>query len=127
MIHVGQCNRACILNRMHSFEFLNVIASSPSGRPQISSSGMTFTVSRGDNVTMDCQFTANPVERIYKWQQFVGRTTLFMNTSDGHYIITPRTLSIYNITPDDANSYLCNVTNQCGSNNVAYILEVIGT
>ena len=74
---------------------------------------------------MDCQFTSNPEQRIDKWE-FLGES-IFMNTTDSHYRVTQNAFSIYNITPDDATVYLCNVTNQCGSDTVAYTLEVIGT
>ena len=49
-----------------------------------------------------------------------------MNSSDTHYTVTPNALTVYNITPDDANVYICNVTNQCDSNAIPYTLEVIG-
>ena len=94
------------------------------GHPEMSSTPMAFIVSKGDNITMDCQFTSNPEQRLYKWQ-FLGMS-IFTNTTDSHYTVTPNTFSIYNITPDDAGVYICNVTNQCGSGTVAYTLEVIG-
>ena len=96
------------------------------GRPEILSLGMTLTLSRGDNVTMDCQFTSNPLQRVYKWHLLRTSDSILLNESNNHYTVTPNTLSIYNITPDDANAYICNVTNQCGSATVAYNLEVIG-
>ena len=52
--------------------------------------------------------------------------SIFENTSDNHYTVTPTTLTIYNVTPDDANFYTCNVTNQCGTATIPYTLEVIG-
>ena len=108
----------------NSWIHLLKLSSLSSGHPEIMSSVRTFTLSRGDNVTMDCQYTSNPVERVYKWQ-FLGKS-IFMNTSDSHYMVTPSTLTVYNITPDDANVYICNVTNQCGSDHLTYPLEVIG-
>jgi hypothetical protein len=119
----GKLRRIQIINAIQFLSQLHCVLS-PSGRPEITSTNIGFTVSRGDNTTMDCQFTSNPEQRIYKWQ-FLG-TSIYQNTTDSHYIVTPNALSINDITPDDAGFYFCNVTNQCGSDTVPYTLEVIG-
>ena len=94
------------------------------GPPQIISSGAMIVRPRGDNTTLDCQYSANPLERSYKWQR--PDKIILLDTSDQHYTVTQHTLTIHNITPVDASLYTCNVTNQCGSGTVFYTLDIIG-
>lgn len=81
-------------------------------------------VSRDDNITMQCQYSSNPVQRVYKWQHHDG--SIFPNTTNTHFTVTPHTLTIHQVTPSDAGVYLCNVTNQCGTDSNAFNLEMIG-
>lgn len=96
------------------------------GPPEITSPGMALVLARGDNVTMQCLFTSNPVERVYKWQHTTSGTTIFPDNMDPHYTVTPGSLTIHRLLPSDAGVYLCNVTNQCGSDSIVYHLQLIG-
>ena len=87
---------------------------------------MPVVVPRGDNATLECQYSSNPVQRVYKWQRLNNVAVLFENTTNDHYTITPHSLTIHNVTPDDGDIYFCNVTNQCGSRFARLGLDVIG-
>ena len=83
-----------------------------------------FQLSRGTNVTLDCQYSSNPIQRLYKWEH--NRDVIFENSTNDHYTVTANSLTIHDITPNDAGLYKCNVTNQCGSDGVTFVLDVIG-
>ena len=98
------------------------------GPPMISTQTMPYELSRGANITLDCQYTSNPIQRLYKWEHRIidQIDVLFENSTSDHYTVTAYSLTINDITADDAGLYMCNVTNQCGSDGVNFVLDVIG-
>ncbi len=99
--------------------------------PSISSSSSSvIIVSVDSEVTLNCAYFANPVVRVYKWvhqnRDDNNNTGIILESSD-HYTVNPHLLVVHNATVDDAGLYDCNVTNQCGSQTLGYLLDMIGT
>ena len=94
------------------------------GPPMISSDSDGFEIPVSAEVTLNCQYTANPIVTIYKWQQQYADSVILESTN--HYTVNQYTLTIHNVTVQDAGVFHCNVTNQCGYNTVAHLVSIIG-
>ncbi len=90
-----------------------------------SSSPSTQTLPAGSNVTLVCLYTANPAVRGYKWVHN-DLTLLPGGGEDPHYGVTNTSLTIGGLNTSDGGLFRCNVTNQCGSSLIAFLLYVIG-
>lgn len=79
-------------------------------------------------LSLDCEYSSNPTARGYKWS--LNNRPLALDNIASRYVITDSpnmyVLTVQNITASDAGVYDCNVTNQCGSDFVAYYVEIIG-
>ena len=84
----------------------------------------------GSDVTLQCVYTANPTVRITKWHFIelmnITSSIIFMGDTSGHYSVEAHSLTVYNLTAADGGLYTCNVTNQCGSDQISYHLVIIG-
>ena len=69
-------------------------------------------------------YTANPAVRGYKWVH--NSHTLLPGGENPHYVVTNTSLTIGRLNESDGGLFLCNVTNQCGYNVVAFLLRIIG-
>lgn len=92
--------------------------------PSISSSSSSLIkVSVDSEVTLDCIYFANPAVRVYKW---VFQDQEIILESRDHYTVNQYSLIVHNATVDNAGIYDCKVTNQCGSQTIGYLLDIIG-
>ena len=93
-----------------------IISKTPPLRPAVNS-----------NVSLQCNYTANP--QIYPVQWYHSPLTSPFSfqpiTSSSHYIITDNTLTINGVTTNDIQFYTCNITNQCGSNVTSIPLPIV--
>ena len=90
----------------------------------------------GSTITLQCPHTANPAPRSYRWEHTSTSQGLVGIISEegggaeegqgGHYRLSNDALTIVNATVSDEGFYLCNVTNQCGSDFVIYFVEILG-
>lgn len=103
----------------------DVDCTDPQFRPPMisSSSSRQIEVSVDSEVMFDCVYFANPAVRVYKW---VYQNQDIILESSGRYIVSPQSLTVQNATIEDAGVYGCNITNQCGSQTIGYILDIIG-
>lgn len=86
----------------------------------------TVELTVNSELSLECDYSGDPTVRGYKWS--LNDDSLLTMDSNAHYVITdrPPMLTVHNLSADDAGVYDCNVTNQCGSDFVAYLVEIIG-
>ena len=96
------------------------------GPPQITSSppSRTVEINVSSELTLTCQYTANPVVTVYKWVHVDDGTIILESTN--HYTKNRYSLVVHNLTIEDAGVYECNLTNQCGDRTLPYLVHVIG-
>ena len=136
---INQCYYCCVVPLsiiivviIVVFSTINNSSSSTPGRPDISSRETQLDLQEkvGSNITLPCIYTANPTVRITKWHflEFMNITStiIFMGDTSGHYSVQTYSLTVYDLTAADSGRYTCNVTNQCGSDQTAYHVIIIG-
>ena len=75
------------------------------------------------NLTISCSWKANPKARGFKWER--NKQSLIVGHEDPHYIITNNSLTIESVNSTDGGFYYYNVTNQCGSSILPFLVTVI--
>ncbi len=86
-------------------------------------SSRVMEVSVGTEMSLTCEYFANPVARVYKWVHI--DEGIILESSD-HYTVNQYSLVVHNVTVEDAGVYDCNVTNQCGNRTLGYLVNIIG-
>ncbi len=75
------------------------------------------------NLTLSASYKSNPEARGFKWER--NKQSLIVGQGDPHYLVTNTSLTIENVNTTDGGFYYYNVTNQCGSNVLPFLVTVL--
>ena len=101
---------------------------SPAGPPVITGTTPPLRPAINSNVTLQCNYTANPGVYPIRWYRSPLSSPFAFQpiaSSSQHYILNGNALLINGVTNSDIMYYTCNITNQCGSNVTSMPLVLI--
>jgi hypothetical protein len=97
------------------------------GPPSITGVSQKHFAPADTDLVLQCNFTSNPLNYPIRWYKvpLYPPNTPEKITTNSHYKISGNKLTIHSITPSDVSYYICNISNQCGTNTSSIPLLIV--